>query len=219
MRVQEATVTPDQLDFVLCKQALVDAVQAQHVGIPFLLHQGPVVTARGHPEAVFRGVVQPRGQFGRVPHDLLGYAADVHAGSTGRKAGVHEGRFSFQLVGLDRGGEPRRGFGGPIVLGPDDVRAFPEPPAGYDKKRERIPHSQLELIEYDSKTVGTTHKMLVYTPPGYDDEPDRQAGPRTEKGERPQRKDQDDAEEAVHGDHLVEMAGPDQHVLTRRLPG
>ncbi len=34
-------------------------------------------------------------------------------------------------------------------------------------KREGIPHGQLEMIEYDSKIVGTRRKMQVYTPPGY----------------------------------------------------
>jgi enterochelin esterase-like enzyme len=58
-------------------------------------------------------------------------------------------------------------FGGPIVLGPDDKPAFPEPPAGFDVKRDGIAHGSLEMIEYDSKTVGTKRKMQVYTPPGY----------------------------------------------------
>jgi enterochelin esterase-like enzyme len=65
---------------------------------------------------------------------------------------------------------PRRpggGFGGPIVLGPDDKPVFPDPPAGFDAKRKGIQHGRLEMIEYDSKTVGTKRKMLVYTPPGY----------------------------------------------------
>ncbi len=61
----------------------------------------------------------------------------------------------------------RRGFGGPIVLGPDDKPAFPDPPTGFDVKREDIPQGKLEMIEYDSKTVGTTRKMQIYTPPGY----------------------------------------------------
>ncbi len=64
-----------------------------------------------------------------------------------------------------RGG--RGGFGGPIVLGPDDKPAFDDPPAGIDKRREGIPHGKLEMIEYESKIVGTTRKMNVYTPPGY----------------------------------------------------
>jgi len=71
------------------------------------------------------------------------------------------------------GEEPRRGrggFGGPIVLGPDDKAAFDDPPAGFNKKRDNIPHGKLEMIEYDSKTVGTTRNMQVYTPPGYSKE-------------------------------------------------
>ena len=64
------------------------------------------------------------------------------------------------------GGAPRA-FGGPIVLKPDDVPAFPEPPAGFDVNRRGIPYGQLEMIAYDSKTVGKKRKMQVYTPPGY----------------------------------------------------
>jgi len=60
-----------------------------------------------------------------------------------------------------------RGFGGPIVLNPDDVPAFPDPPAGFDAQREGIPHGRLEMATYESKSVGTTRKMQVYTPPGY----------------------------------------------------
>lgn len=69
-----------------------------------------------------------------------------------------------------RSGEARRGFGGPIVVNADDVPAFPEPPAGFDRKRDDVPHGKLEMIEYDSKTVGTKRKMQVYTPPGYSTE-------------------------------------------------
>ena len=55
----------------------------------------------------------------------------------------------------------------PISLAPDDVRAVPDAPAGFNARREGIPHGKAEMIEYDSKTVGTRRKMLVYTPPGY----------------------------------------------------
>jgi len=58
-------------------------------------------------------------------------------------------------------------FNRPIVLGPDDKPAFDEPPAGFDKKRDGIARGKEEMIEYDSKTVGTRRKMLVYTPAGY----------------------------------------------------
>lgn len=87
-------------------------------------------------------------------------------------------KFFVLLVGLTAAHDviaqdvPRRprGFGGPIVLTADDVPAFAEPPAGFDQKRDDIPHGKLEMIEYDSKTVGTTRKMNVYTPPGYSSE-------------------------------------------------
>jgi enterochelin esterase-like enzyme len=52
-------------------------------------------------------------------------------------------------------------------LGPDDKPAFDDPPAGFDLKRDNVPHGRLEMIEYESKTVGTTRRMQVYTPPGY----------------------------------------------------
>src|SRR5688500_3121782 len=55
----------------------------------------------------------------------------------------------------------------PITLGPDDVRAVPDAPASFNTRREGIAHGKLEMIEYDSKTVGTRRKMLVYTPPNY----------------------------------------------------
>jgi enterochelin esterase-like enzyme len=64
-----------------------------------------------------------------------------------------------------RGG--RRGQSGPIVLNGDDVPAFPDPPAGIDGERPDVPHGKLEMISYESKSVGTTRKMQVYTPPGY----------------------------------------------------
>jgi enterochelin esterase-like enzyme len=67
----------------------------------------------------------------------------------------------------DRSRRGPGGFGGPIELKPDDKPAFDDPPAGFDKKRDGIPHGTLEMIEYESKTVGTTRKMQVYTPPGY----------------------------------------------------
>ena len=61
----------------------------------------------------------------------------------------------------------RRGFGGPIELKPDDKPAFPNPPDGFDKARDGIEHGKVEMVEYDSKSVGNKRKALVYTPPGY----------------------------------------------------
>ncbi len=62
--------------------------------------------------------------------------------------------------------EPR-GFGGPIKLNADDVAAVPEPPADFDGERQEIAHGRLETISYESRSVGVTRKMQVYTPPGF----------------------------------------------------
>lgn len=54
-----------------------------------------------------------------------------------------------------------------IQLGPDDKPAFPDPPAGFNIRRENIPHGELTDVPYDSKTLGTRRQIRVYTPPGY----------------------------------------------------
>ena len=54
-----------------------------------------------------------------------------------------------------------------IVLGADDKPAFPPAPEGFDKKRDGIATGKIEMVEYDSKSVGNKRKMMVYTPPGY----------------------------------------------------
>jgi len=65
-------------------------------------------------------------------------------------------------------GQPPPGRrGGQIVLNEDDKPAFPAPPDGFDRERSSIPHGKIETVEYDSKSVGTKRKALVYTPPGY----------------------------------------------------
>jgi len=38
---------------------------------------------------------------------------------------------------------------------------------GFDIVREGIPHGKIDTISYNSKTVGTNRKALIYTPPGY----------------------------------------------------
>lgn len=69
-----------------------------------------------------------------------------------------------------RQGRRGGGFGGPIELGPDDKQTYPDPADSILEKREDISHGKLEMIDYESKTVGTTRKMNVYTPPGYSPE-------------------------------------------------
>lgn len=79
---------------------------------------------------------------------------------------LFRGQTADQAAG-DRPPRDPGGFGGPIVLNPDDVQAYPEPPDGINANRPEIPHGKLEMIEYDSRSVGTRRKMQVYTPPGY----------------------------------------------------
>src|SRR5579872_3320715 len=57
--------------------------------------------------------------------------------------------------------------GGPIELGPDDKPAFSDPPAGFNVKRDNIPHGDVTPVEYDSSSLGTRRRMRIYTPPGY----------------------------------------------------
>jgi enterochelin esterase-like enzyme len=61
----------------------------------------------------------------------------------------------------------RANFARPIVLAPDDVRAFPEAPDGFKTMRPGIPHGRVELFEYKSSVTGTQRKANVYLPPGY----------------------------------------------------
>lgn len=74
---------------------------------------------------------------------------------------------SSEATAKREGGGRRGGFGGPIELKPDDKPAFPDAPEGFDKARDGIAHGKLEMVEYDSKSVGNKRKALVYTPPGY----------------------------------------------------
>ena len=45
---------------------------------------------------------------------------------------------------------------------------YPDPPKDYDKKRDGIERGKVEVVEYDSKTVGNKRKVTIYTPPGFD---------------------------------------------------
>jgi poly(3-hydroxybutyrate) depolymerase len=40
-------------------------------------------------------------------------------------------------------------------------------PVGYDILRSDIAHGTIDSVMYDSKTVGTQRKALIYLPPGY----------------------------------------------------
>jgi enterochelin esterase-like enzyme len=44
---------------------------------------------------------------------------------------------------------------------------FNYPSPGFDMAIESIPHGKIDTITYNSTTVGTNRKALIYTPPGY----------------------------------------------------
>jgi beta-xylosidase/enterochelin esterase-like enzyme len=43
-------------------------------------------------------------------------------------------------------------------------------PAGFDTLRPDILHGKVETVSYESKTVGTMRKAVIYTPPGYSED-------------------------------------------------
>lgn len=61
----------------------------------------------------------------------------------------------------------RANFARPIVLAPDDVRAFPDAPAGLNTRRDVVPAGRIEAFEYESAVTGTRRKANVYLPPNY----------------------------------------------------
>jgi len=100
------------------------------------------------------------GDFGSS--EAVAKRADANANGEGQPA-----------ADAGRRGDGRRGrggFGGPIVLNPDDKPAFPSPPEGFDQPRDGVAKGELKRVDYDSKTVGVQRWMQVYTPPGYSPE-------------------------------------------------
>ena len=54
----------------------------------------------------------------------------------------------------------RANFGRPVQLTADDVRAFPDAPAGFDKPRDGKLSGRTEVLEYDSTVTGVKRKAL-----------------------------------------------------------
>ncbi len=53
-----------------------------------------------------------------------------------------------------------------LTWGQTDTKLEPAP-SGFDSKRDGLERGKVETVEYDSKSVGDTRKMVVYLPPGY----------------------------------------------------
>ena len=69
-----------------------------------------------------------------------------------------------ELVSPERA---RANFGRPVVLAADDVRAFSDAPAGFDKSPTNGLAGCIEVFEYDSTVTGKRRKAVVYLPPKY----------------------------------------------------
>lgn len=65
------------------------------------------------------------------------------------------------------GSNPQKYLSHTITLNPDDKPAFPIAPQGFDFLRNNIQHGKIDTVQYFSKTVGNSRKILIYTPPGY----------------------------------------------------
>ena len=139
-------------------------VHALFLGIGTTEPQRMQDSVRGYHDALTKaGIKSVFYESPGTAHEWLTWRRDLHEFAPL----LFQGPGAGQAAG---NGPPQRGpggFGGPIVLNADDVQAYPEPPDGIDANRPGIPHGKLEMIEYDSKSVGTKRKMQVYTPPGY----------------------------------------------------
>jgi enterochelin esterase-like enzyme len=49
----------------------------------------------------------------------------------------------------------------------ENLDVYPAAPEGFNVARENIPHGEVKVVEYESKTLGLRRMLRVYTPPGY----------------------------------------------------
>jgi enterochelin esterase-like enzyme len=61
----------------------------------------------------------------------------------------------------------RANFARPIVLGTDDVRAFPDAPAGFRDVHAGVAQGEVVELAYDSGITGTLRRAQIYLPPSY----------------------------------------------------
>jgi enterochelin esterase family protein len=113
--------------------------------------------------------VSLRGQWTREPLALTKGEGGVWSGTTEVPAGVWE--YSFQVDGLNvldplnPAFKPQRETGKSIVQIPGT------PPNPWDW--QEVPHGTVHQHQYNSKALGRTRELWVYTPPGYEAAADR----------------------------------------------
>ncbi len=98
--------------------ALVDAVQAQHVRVALALQNRPIVAAQSEVESIVARIGKTQCHARGVPHDLLGNAADVHAGSS------QAVRFDHRDLGAELGGTLRAGEAAAAAADADEIEGL-----------------------------------------------------------------------------------------------
>ena len=85
-------------------------------------------------------------------------------------AGASAQEPNFPMGGFGGFGGGFGGFGGFGGGQQTDVKfdEYVAAPQGYDQERAGIDHGTVQLIEYNSESVGTVRKANVYLPPKYD---------------------------------------------------
>lgn len=63
--------------------------------------------------------------------------------------------------------QARANFARPVVLAQDDVRLFPDPPAGFRDAQPGVAQGRLEEFAYDSGVTGKQRRAKIYLPAGY----------------------------------------------------
>ena len=69
-------------------------------------------------------------------------------------------------AGGGRGGQMQLSSPTPLAE-TENLEAYPDAPLGFNVARDNIAHGEVNLVEYESKTLGIRRPLRVYTPPGY----------------------------------------------------
>jgi enterochelin esterase-like enzyme len=95
---------------------------------------------------------------------LLASTILVQAQTTAPPAGAQGGQVA---PGAGRGAGMALSSDTPLAE-TENLDAYPAAPDGFNVARANIPHGEVTVIEYDSKSLGLRRMLRVYTPPGYD---------------------------------------------------
>lgn len=99
---------------------------------------------------------------------LLAPTIFLQAQTTPPPAVGQEAQGGQQAPGGGRGGRGGMALSSDTPLAEtENLDAYPAAPEGFNVAREGIPHGEVSIVEYDSKTLGLRRLLRVYTPPNY----------------------------------------------------